>query len=338
MKDEYFRLFADCILVKGKQGGLIYDLGRGRLIDVNFLLYEVLTMSYSMTINQLKAHYRGAYDKGIDAYFEYFVDNEIGFKTTEIDLFPDLVLGWESPFMIENCILEYNGNYSLPEVLTVLDQQNTRNLQLRVFQGSDLSIQDIIQLFADKSFLNIELYIPFKSIDEQSLIEYYSNEKSISLIYLYGAPKNELLFRENIFTVKEKVEYAQLENVSREMMCVNLQVFSESKTFNAGLNKKICIDKSGGIKNYLSHDQVFGNVNQDALLQVYKSKAFQKKWHVNKDKIEKCKDCKFRYACIYNTDLQQLPNGEWEMISPCSYDVKQDTWKNRSATVMLEDI
>ena len=138
MSDNYFCLFANCILVKGKSSSLIYDIGRGRLIDINNLLYDVLLQSKKMSIANLKQFYEGKFDAGIDAYVNLFIEEAIGFLCKKPDSFPELDFSWSSPFFIENCIIEYGRNYDLSKVLTELDLLSTRNIQLRIFQESDL--------------------------------------------------------------------------------------------------------------------------------------------------------------------------------------------------------
>lgn len=113
---KYFKLFASCIPVKGYKESLIYDLDRGKSFNIPNLLYEILLVNNEkkLSIPELQLYFNNLYDKGIEAFFEDFVNNEIGFYTNTPELFLNLNPVWKSPFRITNAILEVENLVNIP--------------------------------------------------------------------------------------------------------------------------------------------------------------------------------------------------------------------------------
>ena len=66
-------------------------------------------------------------------------------------------------------------------------------------------------------------------------------------------------------------------------------------------------------------DKSFGNIRTDKLIDILNIKAFKKVWNINKDKIEVCRDCEFRYIC---TDCRAIRENKSDIYSKplnCSY-------------------
>ena len=73
--------------------------------------------------------------------------------------------------------------------------------------------------------------------------------------------------------------------------------FIENKLYNGCLNRKISIDSSGQIRNCPSLPDSYGHINDTPLKSVLTNELFTAKWLINKDQINVCKDCEFRYIC-----------------------------------------
>jgi radical SAM protein with 4Fe4S-binding SPASM domain len=85
--------------------------------------------------------------------------------------------------------------------------------------------------------------------------------------------------------------------VEKSYFALNLQSITEAQNNNTCLNKKMFIDQNGNIRNCPFSKEIFDNILSDNILNIVRSKKFQKLWHITKDKIEVCKDCEFRYIC-----------------------------------------
>ena len=99
----------------------------------------------------------------------------------------------------------------------------------------------------------------------------------------------------------------------------------ENKLFNSCLNRKIAVDEHGNIGNCPSMEKKFGSVKENSLLTVAKRNDFKKVWKLNKDAIEICKDCEFRYIC---SDCRAYTeNGITSKPAKCSYDPYTGIWE-----------
>ena len=117
--------------------------------------------------------------------------------------------------------------------------------------------------------------------------------------------------------------------VALNSMTVNLSMFTESVSFNNCLNKKISIDKEGYIKNCPSMKNCFGNIHNTKLVDVVNNQEFQAVWKINKDEVNICKVCEYRYACL---DCRAFVEDGGNIASKplkCGYDPfsgKWDSW------------
>ena len=69
----YFKLFATCIIVKGASTSLIYDLERIAFYDLSNSFLDILKLSKTKSISEIKTIYNNADDKLIDSFFAQFV-------------------------------------------------------------------------------------------------------------------------------------------------------------------------------------------------------------------------------------------------------------------------
>lgn len=107
------------------------------------------------------------------------------------------------------------------------------------------------------------------------------------------------------------------EQVDLDYFTTNLISYVEAKQFNIGLNRKVCLNKYGEVKNYLTHIESFGNILEDNLMEIIEKPSFQQKWKVSNDLIEHCNICEFRYCCLSNSDLKHKDN-KWYKLNYCN--------------------
>src|SRR5688572_7843994 len=100
----YFKLFADCIPVRGVVRSIIYDLGRMNFKLVPNELYEILINHHRKTVTEIKHFYNNEHDETIDEYFTFLIEHEFIFYCTkeELDLFPPILQEFDIPATISN--------------------------------------------------------------------------------------------------------------------------------------------------------------------------------------------------------------------------------------------
>jgi len=330
---SYFNLFASCIPVKGASDSVIMDLQRESWITIPNILFEVLEMTH-LSINELKKTYKGKYDEGIDHYFNFLSDHELGFFTDTPELFPKLNGKYLSPYLVLSSVINLNPNstYNLKDVLSQLISLGTQTFQIRIHKGYELNyLFDCLLLFKESRTRIIELFIPY-SQELKKVIESRPIKDLRIFIYVFLKDKTPKLKlsrdqKRNLSWVNKSLKAYPSEIISKDVFTVNTKSYLEATNFNIGLYRKVTIDYNGEIKNYPDHQILYGNVKQDAIADIIETEEFKRKGIITNDEIEKCKDCQFRYMCLSNSDLNISDHIIYKTIS-CSYDPYKDHWHN----------
>jgi SPASM domain peptide maturase of grasp-with-spasm system len=111
--------------------------------------------------------------------------------------------------------------------------------------------------------------------------------------------------------------YTQL---NREKNCIpNLSFFTEAQAHNTCLNRKLCIDAGGNIKNCPAMSRSFGNIKDTTLKEAIEKEGFKDLWFINKDKIDVCRDCEFRYMCMDCRCFIKDPENIYSQPAKCGY-------------------
>ena len=332
---QHFKLFASCIPIKGALESLIMDIENGQLFPIPNILLKVLKRNNHRTVAELKSYFKNNLNEGIDSYFTMFAENNLGFFTSDPASFPDIERTWKSPLQILNAVIEYanTSSYSLEDCLQQLNSLGCEAIQIRIL--GKIESRDFLEKLVSiqqSRIKYVEVFIDYiNGLEESQLKEIRDFDSRICKIIMYSSPFNKQLeskqsyYKDIFYYVEKNINEPCNETFSYEHFAVNVNTYTESKLHNIGLNRKISIDQNGEIKNYLSHAKTFGNIKHLALEEIIKSNAFQAKWFIHNDLIEKCRDCQFRYVCVSNSDLIK-ENGNYIKTSPCNFDPYTNTW------------
>lgn len=330
----YFKFFACCVLVQGFNESLIYDIQRNELYKIPNNLVEILQLSQTIDIISLKEIYQKEELASIDNIFEQFVNEEIGFYTTEPDVFPEIDFSWDSPYKITNAIIELdrNSEFDSIDVIQQLKSLGCKAIQIRFLMSVDkIELGPIVAAIKDSQINHVEFLMPYRpDHDISPLYELMFEEPRIMRILIYGCEEDKVLVNavngnKSVVQLKRDIRMDTSEIIKVERFFTNIESFSESKNHNLGLNRKVCISKSGELKNYLTHRKSFGNVANVSISDVVTGLDFRNRWFVHNDMIEKCKDCQFRYVCVNNSDINEI-SGKYTKINECSFNPYTNTW------------
>jgi SPASM domain peptide maturase of grasp-with-spasm system len=331
----WFKLFASCILVKGESNSIIYDIERLAFYDLPNDFFDILQMSKTKNINSIKKAYNHRHDYQIDEFFNQFIKEEIGFYTNEPEAFPEIDLTWESPYTITNSIIELDNlaEFNFEGVIHQLNALACRAIEIRLLNSfSNNELKALIKVFKDSRINHIDLLMPYNSdFNNIDLFDLIKDEYRLSRVMVYSAPEDKIINHEDelldniIIYFKKDLRLEPNEIIKKERFITNIEIFSEAQNYNIGLNRKVCIDRTGMIKNYFSHDKSFGNVKNDKIKDVIEKSSFQEKWGISNDKIVSCKDCQYRYSCVSNSDIKK-ENDKYFKIDMCSFDSATNTW------------
>ncbi len=138
---------------------------------------------------------------------------------------------------------------------------------------------------------------------------------------MYNSPTNEISNdRRVIFNADKYVPDKDCGKILAGYFSICINTFTEAQCHNTCLNRKVSINKSGEICNCPSMPKTFGNIKNKSIKEVIENPDFTKFWGINKDKIEICKDCEYRYIC---TDCRAFIEDKGNIYSKplkCKYD------------------
>lgn len=338
MKSEVYKLFQNCIPVKGTKKSIICDLQRGSYIYIPNDLYNILVNFKDKDLEEIKKFYKNKYDDIIDNYFKILFDGEYVFKTKTPELFPDMELSWDEPFEITNSIIDIEKNNSyLLETLNQLSSINCKFLQLRFFRK--VLIDEIIDIL---SFLNdnksnsigIDIIIPYDvSYEKTDLKRIFLIQPRLNLFLIYSTPniskiENIAPSKYIIQTEKNIISEKNCGIIDKSLFAINIKNFTESKLYNSCLNRKISINARGDIKNCPSMSKDYGNIKTTSLRTVLINPEFKRYWGITKDQINVCKDCEFRYICTDCRAYLENPKNYLSKPLKCGYNPYTNKWED----------
>lgn len=331
--EEAFKLFASCIPVKGAKRFVICDLQRSELFFVPEGLYIILTEYENRTIRDIKNIFEDEFNDQIDIHLKYLIENELGFLTTEPQKFPKLEISWDMPELISNIIIEVdeNSNHDYTDIFEQLVSVGCQFMELRFYSPiSFQKLNEIIQLTDTSKLRNINLILPFQPEVLQKDLEILMLQfQRIGNIIIHSVMDSFVSDPDvkNIFYTTDIIKNNDCcGQVSHKYFSINMTMFMESQFHNSCLNKKVSIDSKGNLKNCPSITGTFGNIRSSKIKEILSDNEFTKLWNINKDQIEICKDCEFRYIC---TDCRAFRTNDSDMFSKplkCAYDPYSATW------------
>ncbi|WP_109098719.1 grasp-with-spasm system SPASM domain peptide maturase [Aquimarina sp. AU58] len=338
MNKKSFKLFANCIIVKGASLATICDLHRGKVYSIPLPLAEFLEKTKNSDTPEDIKKFSQEDRETVQEYLEYLEKNELGFWTDEPDRFPDLNLQWKSPEHINNAIIEMEqlNNDDLQKITTALTNLLCKFVEIRFYKTIDL---DKLAFFAGhcaKSVIrSITVFLPFTSELDTKEIERLSIKYPRIVLFIVHSVKEK--------NATIKTDTPKIQMISRvidhqdhcgiidpKLFSIKIPVFTESLKFNSCLNKKLSIDSNGNIKNCPSMSNVFGNIKTHDIETIAKSLNFQKNWNIHKDLIDTCKDCEYRRVCTDCRAYVDNPEDLYSKPLKCGYDPYKNKWEDWS--------
>lgn len=337
-QNNKFKLFSNCIPVKGAKRSTICDLQRNDVRIIPNDLADILLQHDGKSISEIKKIYANKYDSIIDEYFEFLLENEFIFFTSSPSLFPKIKLKWDDPSIINNAILDRdrNSDYNIIDVINQLSSMNCRHIELRFFDKIDTDyIINVVKHIEDikSSIISIDIILP-NDESLKKLNRLIKDYKRIASFRVFNSSKDEFIPPLNksmgyIIYTKKKIENNLCCGIiSKDFFVANTLLFTESINFNSCLNRKIGIDVNGDIKNCPSMKNIFGNVKSKKLNQSISEKRFRKLWTIKKDEITICKDCEFRHICTDCRAFLENPKDIYSKPLKCGYNPYTNKWKD----------
>ncbi len=339
---EYtFKLYGNCLFCKGFKNTIILDLQFSRYMNVPNDLAEVVGLNNKF----IRDNYSESDQNIILDFFNTLCLHGFGFYTREGDNFPEISLKWDSPSILNHCILYYDigePKYSLTDLINNLSNLNCKHA---LFYGTGVFNEDDIfktlNVFNNTSFTSIILVINASNlvtikgiiknvcsnfpIVEEIIFSEYINASNLESTYTYKG----LIIRHTKIGINQF--HKACGYISDSNFTINIQTYTESLQYNSCLNGKIVIDLDGNIKNCPAMKELYGNINVISLTDILVKTNFKEKWNITKDKIASCKDCEFRYICTDCRAFLESPEDIFSKPLKCGYDPYKGEWNDWSA-------
>lgn len=350
----YFRLFSNCIIVKGANRSVICDLQKGRVIFIPNDLYRILNSEKVLSISKLNEKYDDQNIPQLVEYLTFLEKQEVLQKAENIAVFEHFSqydLSWEWPSIITNLLIDINISSKINLLTKQIEECSEnlfcQNLQLRIFslplsEGNySLMLKKILANTQKSMYRNIEILLPYTSeeaLDE--LMSLMNDNLRILSVTAHSVPKNIL---EN--SKERKLIILTQEVISKATSCgiVSIKYFSsdyrhftEAQKHNTCLNRKISIDVNGEIKNCPSMAKSYGNIKDTTLAEAIEKPGFKDMWFINKDQIAVCKDCEFRYICTDCRAYIENPEDIYSKPLKCGYNPYTAEWEEWSTNPLKQ--
>ncbi len=344
---EYFKLFANCILVEGVNRTLIIDLQVNKAEFLpNELVFIINKLLAKKSLENVISNFGKSKREIVTEYIDYLLQNGYAFLCSyeELELFPKIDTKFSLPKKISNIIIEYTNKLSLKSIISQLEKLGCNSIHILSYEI--ISTRNLIKLldqFEETAFISIELTLKYNKYLTNSILQKLSQRylRVVSITFT-DSPKesiseknNKLFFSLNY--LKSKIySFNNCGNIKNEYFSINKDKVFEAMNHNSCLNKKISIDINGNIKNCPSMKQSFGNIKDTTLEQALNHKDFKKYWNITKDQIKVCKDCEFRYICTDCRAYIENPNDKYSKPLKCGYSPYTNKWEEWSTNPLKQ--
>lgn len=338
-KEPVFRLFACCLPVRGIVRSTICDLQRGEIHFIPNALYEILTRHRDATLQQLRDVVDPEGHAILDEYFAFLEEKELGIWTSEPESFPDLNLYWDVPSIITNAVIDVDerSSHDWAALIGQLHDLGCQALQVRVFCDWPLAALDAaLEETLQGSLRGIDLLLKWTpEHDPERLREFIRKHRRVQQVTVHSAPENQIHkpFVENatlVYASQVIASAAHCGQVRPGYFTIGTGFFLEALHFNSCLNRKVAVDAAGEIRNCPSMPASFGNARTTDLRAAVMDEQFRALWEVNKDQVEVCRDCEFRYVCPDCRAWVRVSDEKFAKPSKCGYDPYTGTWRDDS--------
>ncbi len=332
--DRIFHLFACNIAVAGASRSIICDLQRGAYYQIPLALYPLLTEHIGRTVGEIKAGFPPEDAATIDAALAMLVERELGFWLEgDAAAFPPIDLHHDRPETINNAIIDVaaHSRHDYPALFAQLDELGCVHVELRCYHPIELDALDrLLEPSLRGRLRSIQLVVPYAGWADDDVERLCTRHARIASLSFHGAPARRTLKLGRqwaVYWFTERIESADAcGRIHPGYFSPNLATFSEAQQFNTCLSGKVGIDVDGEIKNCPSCTECFGDAATTPLRDVVQLDRFRHLGKVQRDQVEVCRDCEYRYICTDCRAFRSDPENPLSKPAKCSYDPYSGVW------------
>lgn len=334
---KYIKLFASCLPVKGASRSIICDLQTNTIEYIPNSLFDLLGKFDSLCVGDLLNFYGVQHAGIVSEYLDFLLDHEFAFycSKTELNHFPSINLDYQSAGILQNAIVELSAfdETSFLKIADQLSKLQCRAIEIRIFEKNSVDSLGRIISILDATYIS-DIHLKFVDDDFSFDCLAFLFEKSIKLRTLIAGSSKQNKnysgfagpFSQIVFTVTKVHLATNCGCFEKYSFITNIDFFTESQKYNTCLNKKVSIDIQGNVKNCPSMTHSFGNINDTTILDILDKTELKAKWQINKDVIEVCKYCEFRYICMDCRAYLDNPSNDHSKPLKCGYNPYTGEW------------
>ncbi len=343
MKENFFIVSKDCLIVNGYSRSIVYDLTRQD--------YHYIPNSLSKIVQNNIVDFNAELQKISDELKPVFIENiQI---LDELDLliwdsehenltcFQNIDFIYDTPNKITNLIFEESPQNLLSQsLISQLNSIDCQHIEIRCFNKDSLSL--IPDFFENTRVLSVDIVTDLKTLNESEIDNFLNSDPRIRKLILFQSEKYKHIHFEKtgadiVFIPKKyNKDNSDCGTICTSLFSIDVLLVTESLNCNTCLNKKMSIGLNGEVKNCPSMPDVYGNINSNSLSQIANNNDFKKFWKIKKDDIQVCKDCEFRHMC---TDCRAYRDSENIYSHPlkCNYNPYIAKWSDEEGYRTLSE-
>ena len=344
-KSNHFILFDCCKLVKGYNRSVICDLQREEFCLIPNIVYDIITEYNGKSLSEVYDFYLDNHDF-LDNCFKFLSDNEFIFYQDKefVSQFPNVDLKYETQNLLENFIIDVddNSNHNYNYIFDSLSKYLLKVLQIRFFCSVNaVFLNNIMDKINKTDIRTVELILPEnENISVEDWTNLAGKNTKIIRIYIFSSKTENVVYEKQatiIFTKENVFSQNDCGKISENLFSCNKKLFSESLYYNSCLNKKASIDVNGFLRNCPNMNNNYGKFDASLFEKIIKSNDFQTYWNINKDKIDVCKDCEFRYMCTDCRAFIKDTENIYSQPAKCRYNPYISLWQGDIGYIPVED-
>lgn len=345
-KPVYFQFWANCILVKGYQRGIVFDIFRRQQVAVSRLFCEMMDKYGQRAIGDIKTDTTMENRRGYLKMLDFFVKNDFGIYTDNPSEFPSLSMEYDSPYLATTMVIRTDSDMyreAFLDNVRIASQSQILSLQINDEGHMDLdTMLSIGELTMQSTIECIHIYTHFSKQYRSVDFVFMSKNLRFRQIIFAQAPVSKQIKSVNesqgeVYFKKEPIDFNDCGNVGKPYFVLNQSFFIEGHSCNTCLNRKISIDKDGNIGNCPLMPHSFGNIKNTSLKDIVSRQDFQRLWNITKDQVEVCKDCEYRYLCTDCRHFIKDRKNIYSQPAKCGYNPYIAKWSDEEGYVPLEE-
>lgn len=336
-KNEY-KLYSNVIPVSGFKKGILCDLFRNQIYQLPKDLIEILKSYNEISLSILSQYYGKDNEEILRQYLSFLIERKLVFSTIESTFpnFNEFNLEWDVPSVITNAQIVIDNNTRINKIYKILSELKDLGCKAILFILVNVSLFDKFDILE-------KVDNEFEFIFDILLDHTYNNDRNklINCANKFKKVVNVKICNSTIENIEKSIKYnhltfSWLKMSLKEMPCsiINnlsfnpcMEFFCEARSYNSCLNRKICIDQDFNVRNCFAIPESFGNAMNAKLSDIIKVTNLSEIWHLNKDKIDTCKDCEYRYVCHDCRAFIKNKKNKFSKPDKCKYNPYSGEWE-----------